>query len=83
MFPRLSGMLDRPLPPPGRPAQVRSNLLATQSFKDTFGPNTKRKRPKLSVDNLAELSVQADERDERWVGGKGASGGCLRFWLGP
>eukprot|EP00983_Pelagomonas_calceolata_P067718 1149583-Pelagomonas_calceolata.AAC.3 len=47
--------------------QVRSNLLATQPFKDTFGPNTRRKRPKLSVDNIAELSMQADERDEKWV----------------
>ncbi|KAF5842967.1 NUC091 domain-containing protein [Dunaliella salina] len=46
--------------------QVRSNLLATQPFKDTFGPNTKRKRPKLSVDNIAELSMQADERDEKF-----------------
>uniref|UniRef100_A0A7S3R4D1 Nuclear/nucleolar GTPase 2 n=2 Tax=Dunaliella tertiolecta TaxID=3047 RepID=A0A7S3R4D1_DUNTE len=46
--------------------QVRSNLLATQPFKDTFGPNTRRKRPKLSVDNIAELSMQADERDEKF-----------------
>ena len=45
--------------------QVRSNLLTTQPFKDTFGPNTKRKRPKLAVDNVAELSMQADERDDK------------------
>ena len=45
--------------------QVRSNLLATQPFQDTFGPNTKRKKPKLAVDNVAELSMLADERDEK------------------
>jgi hypothetical protein len=44
---------------------VRSNLLTTQPFQDTYGPNAKRKRPKLAVDNLAELTMQADERDDK------------------
>jgi len=62
-----------------RPPQVRSNLLTVQPFKDVFGPGTKRKKPKLSVDSMAELGVQADERDDKWVvraGGRGGRGAC-------
>lgn len=40
--------------------QMRANLLTTQPFKDTFGPNRKRKRPKIGTDNLAEMAQQAD-----------------------
>jgi hypothetical protein len=43
--------------------QLRSNLLATQPFKDVFGPNRKRKKPKMAVESLSALaeSVEAAE----------------------
>lgn len=40
--------------------QIRSNLLATQPFKDVFGPNRKRKRPKLVAESLAAFAETAD-----------------------
>jgi len=40
--------------------KVRSNLLATQPFKDVFGPNRKRKRPKLAAESLTALAESAD-----------------------
>ena len=42
------------------PTQIRSNLLATQPFKDVFGPNRKRKRPKLMAESLTALADSAD-----------------------
>lgn len=44
---------------------VRANLLAVQPFQDTFGPNKKRKRVKLSVDNLEELAQDVDTREDK------------------
>jgi hypothetical protein len=45
--------------------QVRHNLLATQPFQDTFGNSSKRKRPRLTFDSLAELANHAEEREGR------------------
>jgi hypothetical protein len=44
---------------------VRHNLLATQPFQATFGKGSgsKRKRPRLAVDNLEELASRAEERE--------------------
>lgn len=38
--------------------QKRVDLLSTQPFADTFGPNRRRKRPKLRAEAYADL-VQA------------------------
>lgn len=45
--------------------QLRANLLATQPFKDTFGPNRKRKRPNLAVDSLEELATVTDDKEAK------------------
>lgn len=45
--------------------QVRASLLTTQPFGDTFGPNRKRKRPKLAADTLAELAATADRHVDK------------------
>lgn len=39
----------------------RSHLLDVQSFEDTFGPKSHRKRPKLSVGDVSEMAQNADE----------------------
>ena len=45
--------------------QLRSNLLATQPFKDVFGPNRKRKKPKLAVESLSALAESADAVEDQ------------------
>lgn len=45
--------------------QVRHNLLATQPFGDTFGSGSKRKRPRLAADSLADLVGHAEAREEK------------------
>lgn len=51
--------------------QKRADLLGTQPFADTFGPNRKRKKPKLSVEGYADLvqtAVQSEEQFESKAG---------------
>ena len=45
--------------------QARVNLLATQPFKDTFGADRKRKRPKLGCDSIVELMLKVEEKDDK------------------
>eukprot|EP00798_Chlamydomonas_sp_ICE-L_P023349 gene23349-30600_t len=45
--------------------QARANLLATQSFKDTFGKDKRRKKPKLGVDNISDLMTKVEETTEK------------------
>ncbi|MEW5313343.1 MAG: hypothetical protein WDW38_004918 [Sanguina aurantia] len=47
--------------------QVRSNLLTTQPFKDIFGPNQQRKRPKLTVDTVVDLVSHAGVQEEKFI----------------
>lgn len=42
------------------PKQRRSHLLDTEPFANTFGPKTKRKRPKLEANGLEDLLKKAD-----------------------
>ena len=36
------------------------NLLEVEKYQDTFGPKSKRKKPKLESTNLEELNKEAD-----------------------
>ena len=36
-------------------------LLQVESFKETFGPGSRRRRPTLGTTNLAEMLMQANE----------------------
>lgn len=42
----------------------RANLLATQPFGDTFGPQRRRKRPKLTAEGLEALVARAEAVQE-------------------
>jgi hypothetical protein len=44
--------------------EQRVKVLNSFSFGDTFGPNRKRKRPKLAVDSLDELAESAEKKEE-------------------
>lgn len=44
--------------------QLRSNLLATQPFQDTFGKGRKRKRPTLAVESLDSLAEKSAEKSD-------------------
>ena len=44
--------------------QLRSNLLATQPFKDVFGPNRKRKKPKLASESLMAFAETAEHNED-------------------
>jgi hypothetical protein len=44
--------------------EERAKVLNSFSFGDTFGPNRKRKRPKLAADSLDELADHADKKEE-------------------
>ncbi len=46
--------------------EARVNILNSFSFKDTFGPNRKRKRPKLMADSLDELAQQSEVKEEKY-----------------
>ena len=46
------------------PLQLRSNLLATQPFKDVFGPNRKRKKPKLASESLMAFAETAEHNED-------------------
>lgn len=61
--------------------QKRADLLGTQPFSDTFGPNRKRKRPKLSVEGYADLVQNAVQSEEQFVSkaGSGAQGDFDEF----
>ena len=45
--------------------QARVNLLSTQSFGDTFGPNRRRKRPKLMAEGYEQLAQAATNKVEK------------------
>lgn len=40
----------------------RVHILETESFKDTFGKNSKRKRPRIKFDDLKSFATSANER---------------------
>lgn len=46
--------------------EARVSILNSFSFKDTFGPNRKRKRPKLMADSLDELAQQSEVKEEKY-----------------
>jgi len=46
--------------------QARVNLLSTQSFGDTFGPNRRRKRPKLMAEGYEQLAQAATDKVEKF-----------------
>jgi len=39
------------------------NLLTAESFEDTFGKRSKRKRPKLVFTDVNELAKHAEEKE--------------------
>ncbi|KAG1675249.1 hypothetical protein FOA52_016280 [Chlamydomonas sp. UWO 241] len=43
---------------------LRSNLLATQPFSDTFGKGKKRKKPTLAVESLAAFAEASDNKSD-------------------
>jgi nuclear GTP-binding protein len=45
--------------------QKRVDLLSTQPFGETFGPNRKRKRPKLAVEGYDDLVQAAAAKEEK------------------
>jgi nuclear GTP-binding protein len=47
--------------------QARSHILTTQPFKDTFGPNRKRKRPSIALESYADLVDSAEAKEEQYV----------------
>jgi hypothetical protein len=63
---------NAPPPPPPAPAPApqvggkaaRASLLATQPFGDTFGPQRRRKRPKLAAEGLEALVAKAEGAQE-------------------
>ncbi|GAX81235.1 hypothetical protein CEUSTIGMA_g8667.t1 [Chlamydomonas eustigma] len=58
--------------------QLRSNLLATQPFKDVFGPNKKRKKPRLASESLAAFVETAEHKEDTFEEAAGPSDGTLR-----
>lgn len=48
----------------------RVHILETESFKDTFGKNSKRKRPKIKFDDLQVYASAADEKAETYDASK-------------
>ncbi|PNH08829.1 Nucleolar GTP-binding protein 2 [Tetrabaena socialis] len=54
--------------------QLRSNLVTTQPFADTFGPKKQRKRPKLATESLEDLAVHADAISEKFEAGQAPRG---------
>lgn len=52
--------------------QKRADLLGTQPFADTFGPNRKRKKPKLSVEGYADLVQNAAQSEQQFEHKAGA-----------
>ncbi|KAI9143020.1 NUC091 domain-containing protein [Paraphysoderma sedebokerense] len=46
--------------------QSRMHMLETQSFSQTFGSKSQRKRPKLSVSDVKELVEKVDESSEQY-----------------
>lgn len=46
------------------------NLLTTEKFEDTFGPNKQRKRPKLSANSLENLTDIISKKHEEYGDGK-------------
>jgi nuclear GTP-binding protein len=44
---------------------ARASLLATQPFGDTFGPQRRRKRPKLAAEGLEALVAHAEVGEEK------------------
>jgi hypothetical protein len=55
---------------------ARAGLLATQPFGDTFGPQRRRKRPKLAAEGLEALVAHAEAGGEKCAG-RGRAG----IWL--
>jgi nuclear GTP-binding protein len=45
--------------------QARVNLLSTQSFSDTFGPNRRRKRPRLMAEGYEQLVQSAADKVDK------------------
>lgn len=64
LIPSLHTDYASPLPPIASPLQLRSNLLATQPFKDVFGPNRKRKKPKLASESLMAFAETAEHNED-------------------
>ncbi|KAF6256587.1 NUC091 domain-containing protein [Scenedesmus sp. NREL 46B-D3] len=46
--------------------QKRIDLLSTQPFGETFGPNRRRKRPKLAVEGYGDLVQAAAVKEEKF-----------------
>lgn len=44
--------------------QARVDLLSTQPYAATFGPNRSRKRPKLSAEGYEGLVARAQQNEE-------------------
>eukprot|EP01122_Echinamoeba_exundans_P010418 TRINITY_DN38_c0_g1_i1.p1 TRINITY_DN38_c0_g1~~TRINITY_DN38_c0_g1_i1.p1 ORF type:complete len:696 (+),score=216.72 TRINITY_DN38_c0_g1_i1:113-2089(+) len=44
--------------------EARANLLGVETFKDTFGAKSKRKRPKLAVNDVSELATHVMSKAE-------------------
>ncbi|KAH9400819.1 Nucleolar GTP-binding protein 2 [Tyrophagus putrescentiae] len=48
----------------------RVHILETESFKDTFGKNAKRKRPKIKFDDLQTFASAADQKADAYDAAK-------------
>ncbi|KAL7753950.1 GTPase required for pre-60S ribosomal subunit nuclear export and maturation [Sorochytrium milnesiophthora] len=49
------------------------NMLETESFGDTFGPKSQRKRPKLKLSSVEELAGTIDDQHEKYQPAKDPS----------
>jgi len=52
---------------------AKMNLLGTESFSDTFGKKSRRKRPKLGADSLEALVSSANEKNDKYDDTKDAN----------
>ena len=50
--------------PEAKPSKV--NILDLETYCDTFGPKSKRKRVKLNSENLDELMVTVNDKDTNY-----------------
>ncbi|EGD75044.1 ribosome export GTPase [Salpingoeca rosetta] len=52
------------------PETTNTRMLSTEPFEATFGPKSQRKRPKISVENMADLARASEEKHESYDASK-------------
>ena len=64
--------------PPSSSQPSRVHLVDTEPFSDTFGPKSRRKRPKLAAEDYSTLLQKVDSVNGREWGGE--QNGIVTLW---